>query len=222
MWKSRFGIESFAKGDDMKPIWIIGQRLVPLTAGLLLLLLTACGATAPRPPLYFDVGAWDPDIRSVALVEVTFDRRYPPPTDFDLERDLRIFLGRELERKGYRIVATGEGGTPFAGKSSVEQLAALVPAEVDAALAIHVDYLFISATFSDRNPPPQVEIAAEARLVARDPARELWRDWADAVAGGPGGWPVGTPLFLRQEALQELAALLFDTLPDAGRRASDQ
>jgi hypothetical protein len=203
-----------AKGETMKPIWTSGKGVVCL--GLAIFLLTACTASQPAKPLFFDAAAWNPDIRTIALVEVSFDRRYQPPPDYDFERDLEIFFRKELERKGYRFLVAVRKTGINTEKSDPEQLAALAPAGADASLAVHVDYLFFSQTL-DENPPPETEIAAEARLIGTRPPRELWRDYADATAGGNGDFPVGSLLFLRQNAMRDLAEQLFATLPDAGK-----
>ncbi|MEZ4601778.1 MAG: hypothetical protein R2940_18460 [Syntrophotaleaceae bacterium] len=200
----------------MKPIRITLEKL--LLGPAIMLLVAACTGAAPPEPIFFDIAAWDSGIRTIALTEVSYAPRYQPPTDYDLERDLRIFLRRELERKGYQVVVVGdEWNRPNTDKQSAEQLVANVPTEADAAVALHVDFLFLPSTLGETNPPPSAEIAAEARLITREPVREIWRDWADATAGGAGGWPVASRLFLYQQAVQELADRLFDTLPDAGK-----
>jgi hypothetical protein len=198
----------------MKPKASLSRRL--LFSALVVLLASAC-AGAPQGPRFFDEEAWEPDIRTIALVELSFDRRYPPPVEFDLERELRIFLGRELARKGYRMVAATATTGPIGTEPSAAQLADRAPAEADTALAVHIDFWFMSATWSERNPPPSVEFDAEARLVSKRSGRELWRDRGDGQAGGAGGWPFSTALAMRHEALRMLAERLFDTLPDAGR-----
>lgn len=202
----------------MKPSNSLWGRLVPgLLAGLV---LAAC-AGAPRQARFFDEQAWQPDIRSIALVELSFDRQYPPPVEFDLERELRIFLGRELARKGYRMTeAVAPAGTSTTEPSAGE-LAERAPVGADAALAVHIDFWFISANWSERNPPPVVEFDAEARLVSKRSGRELWRDRGDGRAGGVGGWAFGHPLAMRHEALQMLAERLFDTLQDAGKPSTE-
>jgi hypothetical protein len=199
----------------MKPRNSLWGWLVPgLLAGLV---LAACTGT-PRQARFFDEKAWEPDIRSIALVELSFDRQYPPPVEFDLERELRIFLGRELAKKGYQMTeAVVPAGTSGA-EPSAAQLAERAPAGSDAALAVHIDFWFISANWNERNPPPVVEFDAEARLVSKRSGRELWRDSGDGRAGGAGGWAFGHPLAMRHEALQMLAERLFDTLPDKGGR----
>ncbi len=202
----------------MKPNNSLWGRLVPgLLAGLV---LAAC-AGAPPQARFFDEKAWEPDIRSIALVELSFDRQYPPPVEFDLERELRIFLSRELAKKGYRMTAAVAPAGTSDTESSAAQLAEQAPAGADAALAVHIDFWFISANWNERNPPPSVEFDAEARLVSKRSGRELWRDRGDGRAGGAGGWPFGHPLAMRHEALQMLAERLFDTLPDAGKPSAE-
>jgi hypothetical protein len=193
-----------------------------LVSGLLAGLVLAACAAAPPEARFFDEQAWEPDIRSIALVEISFDRQYPPPVEFDLERELRIFLGRELAKKGYRMTeAVAFAGTRRDAEPSAAQLAEGAPAGVDAALAVHIDYWVMSATGSERNPPPVVEFDAEARLISKRSGMELWRDRGDGRAGGAGGWPFGHPLAMRHEALQMLAEKLFDALPDAGKSSAE-
>jgi hypothetical protein len=203
----------------MKPGNTLWGRLVPvLLAGLL---LASC-AGAPRQALFFDEKAWEPDIRSIALVELSFDRQYSPPVEFDLEGELRSVLGRELAQKGYRMIgAVAFSGTRSDAEPGAAQLAEQAPEGIDAALAVHVDFWFMSVNWGERNPPPEVEFDAEARLVSKRSGRELWRDRGEGRAGGAGGWALGHPLAKRHEALQMLAERLFDTLPDAGRSSAE-
>ncbi len=190
------------------------RRSLLLTTGILAaLLLFAC--TGPPPaPIFFDAAAWPEDIEHIALVELSFDRRYRPPTNVDLAAELRLALRRELARKGYRLLIADDGAQIYRGETSAAELAARAPAAADAALALHIDFLFLSATWAERNPPPEVEIAGEARLVAKRTARELWRDRGNGLAGGAAAMPVVYPTSVRHEALADLMSKFFASLPD--------
>jgi hypothetical protein len=85
-------------------------------------------------------------------------------------------------------------------------------------LAVHVDFLFSSATYGESNPPPEFEIAAEARVVDRRTKRDLWRDRGHALTGGASAMPLRNPDYDRLRGVTELADSLLETLPDAGMR----
>lgn len=179
---------------------------------LMVLLLGACAGPA-RTPLFMNAGAWPQDMERIALVELSFDRRYRPPQS-ELVAELRRALREELARKGYRLLMADRGEEIYNRERSAAELAARAPAEVDAVLALHVDFLVLPVTLAERNPPPQAEIAGEARLISRVQAQELWRDQGNGRGGGAAAMPVVYAISLRQEALAELASDLFATLPD--------
>jgi hypothetical protein len=148
----------------------------------------------------------------IALVELSFDRRYRPPPQSDLVAELRRALKQELARKGYRLLIADRGEEITDRERSAAELTARAPAEADAVLALHVDFLVLPTTLWERNPPPQAEIAGEACLVSRE-GLELWRDRGDGMAGGEAGRPAFNATALRQEALANLVSELFATIP---------
>jgi len=161
------------------------------------LLLIGCSA-APKEPIHLAPDFAQAAIRTVLLPPVTFDKRASPPSGIDIDAELRRQLAAALAGKGYRVVET----------TDPEQ-------EADAELRVHVDFLFISETFSDRQPPPVIEIEAEASLVERGDARELWRDRGSGRAGGVGGARILNPDLDRLVVLSQLADRLLTTLPRA-------
>jgi len=169
------------------------QRL----SSIVLLLLIGCSA-ATKEPIHLVPDFADAAIRTVLMPPVTFDKRASPPFGIDLDGELRRQLAAVLAGKGYRVVETADP----------EQ-------EADAELRVHVDFLFISETFSDRQPPPVIDIEAEASLVAARDDRELWRDRGIGKVGGAGGARILNPDVDRQLALSLLADRLLATLPRA-------
>ena len=189
------------------------RYLWPAAAVLVALLLGACTGS-PKEPLQYDAASWPATMERIALVELSYDRRYQPPPDIDLSNELRRALKKELESKGYQLLIADGGDKIYSGETSATELAELAPAESDAALAVHIDLLFLSATFFERNPPPQAEIAGEARLIDKQNGSELWKGRGDGVAGGAGDGPLFYPTARRLEALADFASGLFHTLPD--------
>ncbi|APG28253.1 hypothetical protein A7E78_10580 [Syntrophotalea acetylenivorans] len=187
----------------------IGPTMVVLTA----LLLWACTPVAPKA-LFLDRAAWPGALERIALVTVSYDRRYRPPPGLDLTGELRRVLKQELAAKGYQLLLVDRGEEIYRGEARAVDLAALAPQEADAVLALHIDFLFLSATLSERNPPPEGEIAGEARLIDKQSGKELWRDRGIGQSGGESAFPVISHIALRQEALANLARELFASLPD--------
>lgn len=183
-----------------------------MMATLMVLLLVACAGTVQAPE-FIDAGVWPQEIERIALVELSFDRRYRPPPQSELVAELRRALKQELARKGYRLLIDDRGEEIFDRERNAAELIARAPAEADGVLALHIDFLVLPVTFSERNPPPEAEIAGKARLISRKEARELWRDQANGRSGGAASMPVVYASSLRQEALTELARNLFATLP---------
>lgn len=181
-------------------------------ATLMVLLLGGC-AGAARAPLFMKAGPWPQVMERIALVELSFDRRYRPPPQSELVAELRWALKQELARKGYRLRIADRGEEITERERSAAELAARAPAGTDAVLALHIDFLVLPATLSERNPPPEAEIAGEARLVSRE-GLELWRDRGNGRGGGAAAMPVVYASSLRQEALANLVNELFATLPD--------
>lgn len=198
-------------------LWRRYGKVPALLAGGLLLLF-GCAA-APRAPLALDPAFAAEKIRKVAVLPVTFVRRYEPPYDIDLDSELRSRIRTVLEKKGYVVTlaqkAAGKGSA--ATELTPNQLKALAPPGTEAALAIHVDFLFISETYSDLVPPPVIEVEAEARLTALPEGKELWRDRGHGRAGGVGGTRIFYPTAERFLALTLLAENLLATLPPAGK-----
>lgn len=188
--------------------------LVPSMMILATLLLFACSQVPPKAPLFFDHAAWPEELEQIALVEVGYDQRYRPPPGLDLTLELRRALKQELAAKGYRLLFADRGEEVYRGETSAAELNARAPQEADAVLALHIDFLFLPATLRERNPPPEAEIAGEARLVSKKDGRELWRDRGDGQAGGEAAMPVVFAMSLRQEALADLMSELFATLPN--------
>lgn len=162
-----------------------------------LLLLIGCSAT-PKEPIHLVPDFSDAAVRTVLLPPVTFDKRASPPFGIDIDGELRRQLASALAGKGYRVVETADREEG-----------------VDAELRVHVDHLFISETFNDRQPPPVIDIEAEGRLVATRDGRELWRDRGIGKAGGAGGARILNPDLDRLLALSQLADRLLATLPRA-------
>lgn len=187
----------------------IGLTMVVLAA----LLLWACHPVPPKA-LFLDSGAWPEDLAQIALVEVSYDRRYRPPPGLDLTSELKQALKQELTSKGYRLLFADRGEEIYRGEANAAELTARAPQEADAVLALHIDFLFLPATLRERNPPPEAEIAGEARLVRKVGSRELWRSRGNGQAGGAAAMPVVFALSLRQEALANLMSELFASLPD--------
>lgn len=177
--------------------------------------------TIPKTALFVDATAWPTGARSVALVGVSFDERYRPLPQSGLDRELLFQVRQALQAKGY-LVAEQQPLPRLERRSlsavSAEELVARATAPVDLVLAVHVDFLFSSATYSETNPPPQFEIAAEARMVDGKQERDLWRDRAHVLEGGASAMPLRNPDYDRMRGLAELATGLFITLPDAGMR----
>lgn len=179
----------------------------------------ACSAP-PKTARFLDAAAW-PEAHSVALVGVSFDARYRPVPQSGMDRDLLIQLRRALEAKGYRALEPEQ-----LNRVELKSLSTVPPAELagrampaaDLALAVHVDFLFSSATYAETNPPPEFEIAAEARVVDVAAERDLWRDRAHVLEGGAAAFPLRDPSYDRLRGLTELARQLVITLPDAGTR----
>ncbi|WP_041531193.1 hypothetical protein [Syntrophotalea carbinolica] len=196
--------------EQWRKLWLV------LLAGV----LSGCVA-APKNALFVDAGAWPATAGSVALVGVSFDERYRPLPQSGLDGQLLGQLRRVLERKGYLVAETLQPHRPerqVLTSVPAAELAARVAAPVDLVLAVHVDFLFSSATYSESNPPPEFEIAAEARLVDAKAVRDLWRDRGHALAGGAAAMPLRNPDYDRMRGLAELANDLFLTLPDAGQQ----
>jgi len=166
-------------------------------ATVVLLLLIGCSST-PKQPILLVSNFTDAAIHNIALPPVTFDKRYPPPFGVDIDGELRQQLRGVLAGKGYRVV-----DSPAQGQGA------------DAELRVHVDYLFISETFSDRQPPPVIEFEAEASLVTPRDGRELWRGRGNGRTGGTGGTRILNPGTDRLLALSLLADHLLATLPRA-------
>jgi hypothetical protein len=177
------------------------------------LLLGACSQVPPKA-LYFDRSAWPENLEQIALVELSFDRRYRPPPQSDLVTELRWALKQELGHKGYRLLIADRGEEIHAGETSAAELLTRAPEGVDAVLALHIDFLILPATLAERNPPPSAEIAGEAWLISTESGRQLWRGEGDGLAGGEAGHPVFYARALRQEAIANLVHELFATLPD--------
>lgn len=191
----------------------IRQNIGPPIIVLAALLLWACNPVPPKA-LVLNMEAWPEDLKQIALVEVGYDRRYRPPPGLDLTMELRQVLKQELAAKGYRLLLADRGEEIFRDETSAVKRAAQAPQEADAVLALHIDFLFLSATLSERNPPPEAEIAGEARLIDRQSGIELWRSRGIGQSGGESAFPVSSHSALRQEALANLASELFATLPD--------
>lgn len=185
----------------------------PTFVVLTALLLWACNPVPPKA-LFLDRAAWPEVLELIALVDVSFDRRYRPPPGLDITMELRREIKRELAAKGYRLVFVDRGEEIYRGEASATELAARATQEADAVLALHIDFLFLPTTLSERNPPPEAEIAGEARLVSKAGSRELWRGRGNGHAGGAAAMPMVFPTTLRQEALANLASELFATLPN--------
>src|SRR5690606_24417311 len=83
-----------------------------------------------------------------------------------------------------------------------------------AVMAIHVDFLFITETWADSNPPPVIDIEALGQLVSNS-GELLWRDRGTGKVGGAGGDEIRRPVSARHMALSLLIEKLFDSLPDA-------
>jgi hypothetical protein len=191
-----------------KGLWVV------LLAGL----LGGC-TTVPKTALFVDATAWPTEARSVALVGVSFDERYRPLPQSGLDRELLLQVRQALQTKGY-LVAELQPLPRLERRSltvvPVEELVARVTAPADLVLAVHVVFLFSSASYSETNPPPQFEIAAEARMVDGKQERDLWRDRAHVLEGGASAMPLRNPDYDRMRGLADLATSLFITLPDAG------
>jgi hypothetical protein len=187
----------------------LGTTMVILAA----LLLGACNPVPPKA-LFFDSAAWPENMEQIALVEVSYDRRYRPPPGLDLTAELRRALKQELTRKGYQLLLADRGEEIYQDEASAAELTERAPQEADAVLALHIDFLILPVNLWERNPPPEAEIAGEARLVSKVGRRELWRGRGDGQAGGAAALPVVYALPLRQEALTDLMRKLFATLPD--------
>jgi hypothetical protein len=195
---------------NWRKLWLV------LLAGV----LGGC-ATAPRTPLFIDAAAWPTTARSVALVGVSFDERYRPLPQSGLDREVLVQVRQVLQAKGY-LVAEPVQLDRLERKAltyvPAPELVARAPAPVDLVLAVHVDFLFSSANYGETEPPPQFEIAAEARAVDGKMERDLWRDRAHILEGGAAAMPLRNPDYDRLRGLTELARSLFLTLPDAGTR----
>lgn len=174
-------------------------RLAQLFVLTMVLLLSGC-ATA-KQPLLLAPDFRDAGIRTIHLPPVSFDQRYEPPYDIDLDREIRQRIRTVLESKGYETDFTAGGG----GNN-------------EATLQVHVDFLFISETFGEQQPPPVIDIEAVARLVSAKDGRELWRDRGGGRVGGSGGTKIIYPVADRYLALSLLADHLLTTLPNAGGR----
>lgn len=179
--------------------------------------LSGCVA-APKSALFVDARVWPEAARSVALVGVSFDKSYRPSPQSDLDRQLLAQVRQVLEAKGYLVTEELQPERqPLTSVPAADLVArAMVP--VDLVLAVHVDFLFSSATYSESNPPPEFEIAAEARVVDAKAKRDLWRDRGHALTGGASAMPLRNPDYDRMRGLAELANDLFLTLPGAGQR----
>lgn len=175
--------------------------IFPVQLFVLTLALLLGGCATSRQPLSLAPDFHDAGIRTIYLPPVSFERRYEPPYDIDMDRELRQRLRAVLASKGYGVdlTAGGEGTN-------------------DATLLVHVDFLFISETFSERQPPPVIDIEAAARLVSARDGRELWRDRGGGRVGGAGGTRIVYPATDRYLALSLLADHLLTTLPNAGGR----
>lgn len=175
------------------------------------ILLFGC-ATTPKIPLALASDFNELNIKKLALVPVAFDRWYEPPYDIDLDHELRTHAKTTLEKKGYEVILVEQ--TALSPTASPGDLTAPTTRPIDAELAIRVDFLFISETFGERYPPPVIEIEAEARLIAPEKRREVWRDRGAGKAGGIGRSRIVYPDLARRLALDLLCDRLFDTLPD--------
>lgn len=195
----------------VKNFWLRGMFIM---AGL----LGGC-TTVPKTALFVDAMAWPVAARSVALVGVSFDERYRPLPQSGLDRELLLHVRQALQAKGYLVAEPQQlPRLEFQALSTVpaHDLVARATAPADLVLAVHVDFLFSSGTYSETNPPPQFEIAAEARVVDGKQERDLWRDRAHVLEGGAAAMPLHNPDYDRLRGLAELATSLFITLPDAG------
>jgi hypothetical protein len=173
--------------------------LLQLVVSALVLLLSGCAAS--KQPLLLAPDFRDAGIRTIHVPPVSFDPRYEPPYDINLDRELRQRLGTVLASKGYAADLTAGGVVPS-----------------DATLLVHVDFLFISETLADRNPPPVIDIEAAAHLVSTKDGRELWRDRGGGRVGGTGGSRIFYPTADRYLAISLLADHLLASLPGAGGR----
>jgi hypothetical protein len=176
------------------------KTILQLNLAVLMLVLLLGGCATSRQPLFLAPDFPDAGIRSVHLPPVSFERRYEPPYDIDLDGELRRLLRPILVSKGYQVDLTPAGS------------------KNDATLQVHVDFLFISETFSERQPPPVIDIEAAASLVSARDGRELWRDRGGGRVGGAGGSRIVYPDADRYLALSLLADHLLATLPNAAGR----
>lgn len=185
------------------------RRFTPLAAALALL----AGCAAAKKPQFVDPDFQQANVRKIALLPLSFDERYYPPYDLDLDRELRARAKTALEGKGYEVMLReGAGAGP---KVEAGRLASFGTKGTDAVLAIHVDFLFISENYNEINPPPVIDIEAMGRLVDRATGKELWRDRGSSKIGGVGGQRIQRPDSERFLALTLLAESLFTTLPAA-------
>lgn len=166
--------------------------------------LTACASAPKGESLFISPDFRQQEIRSIALLPVTFDERYDPPFGLDLAREIESRAASVLEEKGYRV------SRPSAPESGSGVSAA--------ALAIHVDFLFITETYDDITPPPVIDIEAAGRLVSETTGEVLWRDRGVGKVGGAGGDRIRRPISAQNLALTLLVENLLDSLPEAPER----
>lgn len=168
-----------------------------LFIGTIVAILSGC-ASGQKDSFFIAPDFRQQVIRSIVLLPVTFDERYAPPGP-ELAKEIESRAAAVLEQKGYRVsrgTANGTGG----------------PA---AAMAIHVDFLFITETYADVTPPPVIDIEAAGRLVSTT-GEVLWRDRGVGKVGGAGGDRIRRPVSAYHMALTLLIEKLFDSLPEVG------
>ncbi len=173
----------------------IRQMLFFLAAAFL---LSGCAAKEAPPSAESVFGGRS--IRQIALFPVTVEKNqgfFSVPYGVDIEKEFRLKLAEVLRAKGYEVTMVPEGDSA---------------SDADAMMSVHIKELFYDVY--DSRSIHSISIFAVAELKSPS-AESLWQDEAIAWVEG-----IGYEFPERLRLLTILSERLFDTLPDAERRAS--
>lgn len=183
---------------------------------LLMALLTGLffGCAETRRPQILDPQFATRNLRQLALAPVMFaDEPFDRYHGSLAADEIRRQAGRELEKKGYKVVLMADANSGFAGPPIVPvgadlvRIAPAVPPGNDAMVQIRIDHFLDTGLYDERSRIP-LDIYATAALIAD--GQILWQ----GEGRGQGNWRstlLGAEDFYTPAAF--LAGSLFATLP---------